>query len=239
MLLTTACADATAPLTLLSWGAANEPIELRFARPLDPLSLSASSLTLRDAEGRTVDWEAELDPDGRRLLLRALLPVDASGGVSVPQELRLEGFPSPRGLRWRDGGVLGEGLRLGLPLRPELISRRERAPRLRRVAGLVPEQAEGLRLARGAPLELVVDGVLDPRSLRPEAVPIHPVRGELSLRPVMCVLRAVVVGEQTRLGLSWVGEEATWELRTRDLRLSDLDGRVLEPAVVIALIRES
>lgn len=239
MLLTTACADATAPVTLLSWGAANEPIELRFARPLDPLSLSSSGLALRDAEGRAVDWEAELDPDGRRLLLYALLPVDATGTVSAPQELRLEGFPSPRGLRWRDGGLLDAGLRLGLPLRSELVSRRDLAPRLRRVAGQVPEDAEGLRLARAESLELVVEGVLDPRSLGPEAVPIHPVRGELSLRPVMCGLRAVVVGEQTRLELSWVGDEVAWELRTRDLRLSDLEGRALEPSVVIALIRES
>jgi len=236
LLLTLACLAgacgqrADAP-SLGAVGALNDTLRVLLPSALDPTSVTPSSVQLRDARGRVLDWRAECR--GRELRLDVVLGAEELVAADDGWRLRLAGFPSPHALRWLGGGQLAAGWSADVRPAPRLEPGRSATPRVLSVNG-APPGVEASTPA-GTPLRLLLDGVFAPADLRPEQFPLRPTRGGLQLEPVFAQPSAQVVGGHTELQLALPRGSATLLLRTREWECRDVAGRRLDPSVVIRL----
>ena len=211
--------------------ALNEVVELRFDRELDPLSVTARSLSAR-ADGRPAP--VALRVEGRRIEIR--FDVDAALLAAPPAvlELDLTGRPSLHALRAQGGAPLEAPRRLRVALRGELVADDERARLVSVGSGPVPDGGVWTHDGR---LRLRFDGVLDPQTLRPEALPLVPRRQGLDLAPLHPALRWTVRGAATELEVEVPDADGPLELRWDRVGLRDLGGELPEAPLVISLSR--
>jgi len=213
--------------------ALNSPLEVSLDGPVDPLSLTAVSVTALGEDGRPLP--ARIGTSSGRVVLQ--LEVDRSLLADPPArvELRLLGLPSPHALRTLDGRRLAATTRVGFRVTGGLEPRGPSPALLLAMDGEPPGPL--VELAPGRALALRFDGVLDPATLQPGDCPLFPlVNGLVLSTPVLPDVRWRCLGERFEVELGLAGQRGRFRLDLRRFGWRDLAGGIPEPALVTEVV---
>jgi len=209
--------------------ALNSALVIGLGEPVDPLSVTAASVSAARLDGRPLG--SRVGVAGGRVVVE--LVVDESLLADPPEAVAvtLIGLPSPHAVRTLDGRRLVAAARLDFRVTSVLEPRGALPARLLDVDGQPPRP--GLQLTVDGPVVLRLDGVLDPASLSPQACPLFPLENGLVLPvPVEPVLSWRCIGDRFELELGLDGQHGRFQLDLRRFRWRDLAGGIPEPTLV-------
>lgn len=213
--------------------ALNSALMLALDGPIDPLSVTRASVSARRSDGR--DLAAQVETSGGQLVLQ--LVVDAELLADPPESVALTvlGLPSPHALSTLDGRRLAATTRVDFTVTAGLEARGRSPARLVELGGQSPRPA--LELSAAEPLRLVIDGVLDPATLRPLDCPLFPLEQGLVLpTPLQPVTSWRCIGPRFELVLDLAGRRGRFQLDLRRFGWRDLAGGIPEPALVAEVV---
>lgn len=208
--------------------ALNGAFVVSFDGELEPLGATSRAVRLRDEHGR--ELEVECAVSGRELRVSIVVGPALLQATPAHVTLELAGLPSPHALASRDGRRLPAPVRRTAPL-PAVLRHGSAPVRLVRVDGHAPD---GAPKPLSGEVRLLFDGVLDPATLRPAAIPLQPVLDDgVALSPVDTAVQWSIVGGRTELRLAPPQGCPRVRLHTRSLGLRGLRGEPIEPLLVL------
>jgi hypothetical protein len=213
--------------------ALNSVLVISLDGPVDPLSVTLRSVSIERDDGRALD--AEVETAGGRILARLVVDQELIDQPPEAVSVRLEGWPSPHALSLLDGRRLGSPRTLSFRVARLLEPAGSQPPRLVSLDGQPPRP--GLELSPAGPLWLVLDGVLDPATIGPEACPLLPLEQGLVLAtPIRPVTAWRCIGARFELSLGLDAEHGRLQLDLRRFGWRDLSGGIPEPALVAEIV---
>ena len=213
--------------------ALNSALTVALDGPVDPLSVTARSVSATREDGRPL--AARIATSAGRVVVELEVDQALLGEPPPVVIVRLLGLPSPHAVATLDGRRLGATAGIAFRASAGLEPRGWTPARLVEVAGHPPRPE--LALPAGEPLVLVLEGVLDPSTLEPEDCPLFPVEQGLVLpAPLLPEVRWRCVGERFELSLGLGGRRGRFQLDLRRFRWRDLAGGIPEPALVTEVV---
>lgn len=188
-------------------------------------------MTVEREDGRPL--EARLGTAAGVLVIELVVTPELLAEAPPAARVRLLGAPSPQALRTTDGRPLAAPVTLRWPLLPRLHGSGG-APRLLSVNGRPLPLSATLETA--GPLSLLFDGVLDPATVSPEACPLWPREGEITLKtPLEPPVSWRLVGERFELLLDLGAARGSYWLQLGTVGVRGLAGHAPEPPLKLKI----